>query len=85
MRKILLAGPGRVVINVGRVSSIGAAGLGALVALRVRAEKQHTALQLADVPTSILGSVQKTGRRNRGAGGDAAPGRCHSCIRRCPL
>jgi len=60
VHKILLAGPGRVVLNVGRVSFIGAAGLGALVAIRVRAEQQHTALLLADVPAAILGVLKLT-------------------------
>ena len=53
LHKILAADPGRIVINLSRVSFIDAAGLGALVALRNRAERQHTALLLADVPATM--------------------------------
>jgi anti-anti-sigma factor len=60
MHKILLAGPGRVVINVSKVSFIGAAGLDALIALRVRAKQQHTALLLTDVPAAMLGMLKLT-------------------------
>jgi anti-sigma B factor antagonist len=52
--KIMLAGPGQVIIDLGGVSFIDAAGLGALVALKDRAESQRTALRLAEVPASIL-------------------------------
>ena len=54
LHKILPADHGRMVINLSRVSFIDAAGLGALVALRNRAEQQHTALLLADVPAAML-------------------------------
>ena len=53
LHKILAADPGRIIINLSRVSFIDAAGLGALVALRNRAEQQHTALLLADVPAAM--------------------------------
>ena len=54
LRQILVAGPGQVIIDFSGVSLIDAAGLGALVILRKRAERQHTALLLADVPASML-------------------------------
>jgi anti-sigma B factor antagonist len=60
MHKILLAGPGRVVINLSEVSFVGAAGLGTFVALRVLAERQHTALLLAGVPASMLRLMRLT-------------------------
>jgi anti-sigma B factor antagonist len=60
LHKILLADPGQVIVDLGGVSFIDAAGLGALVTLKERAERQHAALRLADVPAAILRLMKVT-------------------------
>jgi anti-anti-sigma factor len=60
LHKILLADPGQVVIDLRGVSFIDAAGLGALVTLKERAERQHAALRLAGVPAAILRLMKLT-------------------------
>lgn len=61
LHKILLADPRRVVINLRGMPFIDAAGLAALVMLKDRAERQHTALLLAEVPASVLRLLKLTG------------------------
>jgi anti-anti-sigma factor len=88
LHKILLADPGQVVIDLRGVSFIDAAGLGALVTLKERAERQHAALRLAGVPAAILRLMKLTrldshfdflpaadahGTDAHGAGADAQP------------
>jgi anti-sigma B factor antagonist len=60
LHKIMLTKPGQVIIDLGGVSFIDAAGLGALVVLKDCAESQHTALRLADVSASILRLMKLT-------------------------
>ena len=60
LHKVLLAGAGQVIIDFSGVSLIDAAGLGALVTLRHRAERQHTALLLAGVPAGMLRLMKLT-------------------------
>jgi anti-sigma B factor antagonist len=52
--KILLAGPGQVIIHLSNCSFIDAGGLGTLVSLKNRAKLQHTALLLGGVPARML-------------------------------
>jgi anti-anti-sigma factor len=61
LHKILLADPRRLVINLSGMPFIDAAGLGALVVLKDRAERQHTDLLLAEVPASTLRLMKLTG------------------------
>jgi anti-sigma B factor antagonist len=58
--KILLADPRRVVLNLSGIPFIDAAGLGALVQFKERAERQRTALLLADVPAAVLRLLRLT-------------------------
>jgi anti-sigma B factor antagonist len=52
--EILVTRPGQLILQLSGVAFIDAGGLGTLVALKTRADRQHTALLLAAVPASML-------------------------------
>ncbi|MGD0561163.1 MAG: STAS domain-containing protein [Streptosporangiaceae bacterium] len=55
--------PGRLVIDASGLTFMDAAGLGALVAVRVRAARQRTALEVAGAPPHVLRVMDVTGTR----------------------
>lgn len=54
LRAVLGSDPGHLVINVSGLTFVDAAGLGALVAVRRRAARQATVVQLTGVPPHML-------------------------------
>lgn len=64
LRAVLGDGPGRLVLDVSGLTFVDAAGLGALVAVRLRADRQTTVLHLAGVPPHMLRVMDLT--RTRG-------------------
>lgn len=55
--------PDRLVIDATGLTFMDAAGLGALVAVRVRAARQQTVLELAGAPPQVLRVMDVTGTR----------------------
>lgn len=64
LRAVLGDDPGHLVIDVRGLTFVDAAGLGALVAVRLRADRQATVLHLAGVPPHMLRVMDLT--RTRG-------------------
>jgi anti-sigma B factor antagonist len=62
-RAVLSGGPGHLVIDVSGLTFVDAAGLGALVAVQRRADRQATVVQLTGVPPHMLWVMDLTQSR----------------------